>query len=75
MTVGDEQGETGRIEIPAGEQSEVTIRYTVDCSGASGQPAGSRLGHLFVIEAHSTTFPVTMDIVTDTDVSFDASWC
>jgi len=75
MTVGDEQGETGRIEIPAGEQSEVTIRYAVDCSGASGQPAGSSLGHLFVIEAHSTTFPVTMDIVTDTDVSFDASWC
>ena len=75
MTVGDEQGETGRIEIPAGEQIEVTIRFTIVCSGSNGGPTLDLPRHPLVLEARAKTFPVTMDIVTDTDRPFDPSWC
>lgn len=75
MTVGNAQGETGRIELPAGRSTEVTIRYTVDCSDPTGQSTGSRRDNPFVLKARSTTFPVTMDVVTEIDAPFDTTWC
>jgi hypothetical protein len=75
MTIGDAQGETGRIELPAGESVEVTIRSTIDCSGTSGGPTLDWPHPLLVLEARSDTFPVTVDIVTDTDLPFDPSFC
>ena len=76
MSVGDERGETGRISLPAGESTKVAIRYTVDCSGATGRTTGGWLDHTFVLQARSVTFPVTMHIVIDANVPFfDDSWC
>ena len=75
MTIGDEQGESGRVELPAGESVEVTIRFTIDCSGTSGGPTLDWMHPLLVLEARADTFPVTMDIVTDTDLPLDPSFC